>query len=288
MFWMAGPRDADSDGAVRLREVNQDRDQLNFTVAKENGGWLQAVWPYQQWEQLASRSVPSGIDTPSWLQDILVARVAVEVRADVLVTSSQALLTSDVTSVKEANPLSPEQALAVIGLFLRNRRQYPMAGPNDLTFGEHLFLWSAARAQLPSGWRWGSATWSPGSGPIRIGRDARRSAAAPVRAGTTRRRDRRAGWDAGARPGHALDRPPSRRAVGYLVEPGTDREPAPGRLPRDVSMHISHEAIYQALYVQGRGAPRRELAACLRTGRALRVPRARPGSAATASSLPRS
>ena len=37
----------------------------------------------------------------------------------------------------------------------------------------------------------------------------------------------------------------------------------------------SHEAIYQSLYVQGRGALRRELVACLRTGRALRVPRAR-------------
>jgi IS30 family transposase len=45
--------------------------------------------------------------------------------------------------------------------------------------------------------------------------------------------------------------------------------------PNDVSMRISHEAIYQALYVQGRGALRRELVACLRTGRALRVPRAR-------------
>jgi IS30 family transposase len=40
-------------------------------------------------------------------------------------------------------------------------------------------------------------------------------------------------------------------------------------------MRISHEAIYQALYVQGRGALRRELTACLRTGRALRMPRAR-------------
>ena len=40
-------------------------------------------------------------------------------------------------------------------------------------------------------------------------------------------------------------------------------------------MRISHEAIYQALYVQGRGALRRELTACLRSGRALRVPRAR-------------
>jgi IS30 family transposase len=45
--------------------------------------------------------------------------------------------------------------------------------------------------------------------------------------------------------------------------------------PDDESMRISHEAIYQALYVQGRGALRRELVACLRSGRALRVPRAR-------------
>jgi IS30 family transposase len=45
--------------------------------------------------------------------------------------------------------------------------------------------------------------------------------------------------------------------------------------PDDVSMRVSHEAIYQSLYVQGRGALRRELTACLRTGRALRVPRAR-------------
>ena len=45
--------------------------------------------------------------------------------------------------------------------------------------------------------------------------------------------------------------------------------------PDDPSMRISHEAIYQSLYVQGRGALRRELTACLRTGRALRVPRAR-------------
>jgi IS30 family transposase len=45
--------------------------------------------------------------------------------------------------------------------------------------------------------------------------------------------------------------------------------------PDDPVMRISHEAVYQALYVQGRGALRRELTACLRTGRALRVPRAR-------------
>jgi hypothetical protein len=40
-------------------------------------------------------------------------------------------------------------------------------------------------------------------------------------------------------------------------------------------MRIFHEAIYQARYVQSRGALKRELVACLRTGRALRIPRAR-------------
>lgn len=45
--------------------------------------------------------------------------------------------------------------------------------------------------------------------------------------------------------------------------------------PDDESMRVSHEAIYQALYVEGRGALKRELVSCLRTGRALRVPRAR-------------
>ena len=49
----------------------------------------------------------------------------------------------------------------------------------------------------------------------------------------------------------------------------------PFDFPDDESMRVSHEAIYQALYVQGRGALKRELVACLRTGRALRVPRAR-------------
>lgn len=45
--------------------------------------------------------------------------------------------------------------------------------------------------------------------------------------------------------------------------------------PDDATMRISHEAIYQALYIEGRGALRRDSTACLRMGRTLRVPRAR-------------
>ncbi|SFU01226.1 Transposase and inactivated derivatives, IS30 family [Geodermatophilus amargosae] len=60
----------------------------------------------------------------------------------------------------------------------------------------------------------------------------------------------------------------------------------PVEFPDDESMRISHEAIYQALYVQSRGALKRELVACLRTGRALRVPRARASQRAWAHVTP--
>jgi transposase, IS30 family len=43
--------------------------------------------------------------------------------------------------------------------------------------------------------------------------------------------------------------------------------------PDDPEMRVSHETIYQALFVQGRGELRRELARCLRTGRTVRKPR---------------
>ena len=49
----------------------------------------------------------------------------------------------------------------------------------------------------------------------------------------------------------------------------------PEAFPDRPEMRVSHETIYQALYVQGRGALRRELATCLRTGRAIRRPKKR-------------
>ena len=45
--------------------------------------------------------------------------------------------------------------------------------------------------------------------------------------------------------------------------------------PDDAEMRVSHETIYMSLFVQGRGALRQELHTCLRSGRALRQPKAR-------------
>jgi IS30 family transposase len=53
--------------------------------------------------------------------------------------------------------------------------------------------------------------------------------------------------------------------------------------PDDPMMHVSHETIYQSLYVQGRGELRRELTRCLRSGRAQRRPR---GSGSSVGKIP--
>jgi transposase, IS30 family len=68
-----------------------------------------------------------------------------------------------------------------------------------------------------------------------------------------------------------------RREVQARLKENHSPEQIAGRLredfPDDPEMWVSHETIYQALYVQGRGALKRELAKHLRTGRTVRKPR---------------
>jgi transposase, IS30 family len=56
--------------------------------------------------------------------------------------------------------------------------------------------------------------------------------------------------------------------------------------PDQPEMWVSHETIYKALYVQGRGELRHELTRCLRTGRALRKPRRILGERRQARQIP--
>ena len=48
--------------------------------------------------------------------------------------------------------------------------------------------------------------------------------------------------------------------------------------PDNQEMRVSHETIYQTLFIQGKGSLRKELWRCLRTGRATRRPQGRPAS----------
>ena len=71
-----------------------------------------------------------------------------------------------------------------------------------------------------------------------------------------------------------------RRAVQNRLKNNHSPEQIAARLredfPDDPEMWVSHETVYQALYVQGRGALKRELTRHLRTGRAVRKPRRKP------------
>ena len=67
--------------------------------------------------------------------------------------------------------------------------------------------------------------------------------------------------------------------VEYMLENHWSPEEIAGRLPlefpEDLEMRVSPETIYQSLFVQGRGALRRELVSCLRSGRTQRKPHGR-------------
>jgi transposase, IS30 family len=89
-------------------------------------------------------------------------------------------------------------------------------------------------------------------------------------------RAHRMAWERQQRPKQsALAKNPALLAV---VQQMLDRRHSPeqvsGRLkvlyPDDPAMRVSHESIYQSIYVYPRGELRRELRACLRTGRAVR------------------
>jgi IS30 family transposase len=96
-----------------------------------------------------------------------------------------------------------------------------------------------------------------------------------------RRAQERASAAARSRCTRLAGRPLLRNRVQELLVEEYSPEQAAAQLrieyPDDPEMWVSHETIYKALYVQGRGELRRDLHRRLRTGRAIRKPRRKPG-----------
>jgi transposase, IS30 family len=123
---------------------------------------------------------------------------------------------------------------------------------------------------LPDGQRRRPGPVPGAQGPGRRPRLRYRAAQAQAKAEVRGRRPK---------PSKLTELPELQAYVQRELKDGWSPEQITGRLvvdfPDDERMRISHEAIYQALFVQGRGGLNRELTKHLRTGRALRKPRRR-------------
>jgi transposase, IS30 family len=119
-----------------------------------------------------------------------------------------------------------------------------------------------------------------GRSPSTVSRELARNAD-PRTGGYLPERAHRLAWERQRRPkcSRLSQRPVLRQAVQRLLDRRYSPEQISGRLtvdyPGDPAMRVSHESIYQSLYVYPRGGLRRELQASLRTGRALRKRRGR-------------
>jgi IS30 family transposase len=125
-----------------------------------------------------------------------------------------------------------------------------------------------------------------GRSPSTISRELARNAA-PRGGGYQPERAHRLAWERQRRPkpSRLSQHPVLRARVQQLLDRRYSPEQISGRLrvlyPDDPAMRVSHETIYQSIYVYPRGELRRELKACLRTGRAVRRRRGRRERRAT-------
>jgi IS30 family transposase len=189
---------------------------------------------------------------------------------------------------------SPEEAAARVGVSgSAGRRWFTEAGgvKPDLREPSGRYLSQAERDAIDLGLAEGRshAEIARGLGRHRgtIGREIRRNATAPRRAGG---RCHYRASTAQARAEQRARRPKQTKLADSpqlleLVQTRLTRRWSPEMIsamlrrefPDQPELHVSHETIYRALYVQGRGELRRELARCLRTGRAIRKPRRQVG-----------
>jgi IS30 family transposase len=186
--------------------------------------------------------------------------------------------------------LSPRQAARAAGVskswaLVINRRMGGVYRPPGVTYSDR-YLARDERYELARlrecGLSVRAVAARMGRSPSTISRELARNAD-PRTGGYQPERAHRLAWERQRRPkGSRLSGNPAlRAAVQAMLDKRYSPEQVSGRLkvlyPGEAAMQVSHEVIYQSIYVYPRGELRRELKACLRSGRAVRRRRgARP------------
>lgn len=149
-------------GGVVLDPPDIERNQLSFTIRRENSGVWTGIDYYsyrlEETKQLASRHMISHEEA---LGGVLFHHVATCAGSDVVVTHRKWLL-AERGRVPDrcqypARVVSPAEGLALVALFLRWRKQTFRIGEATLQWDATSMRWAAARAALPSWWRWRQA-----------------------------------------------------------------------------------------------------------------------------------
>jgi hypothetical protein len=149
---------ADASDRLVFQPVDSDDDQLPFTVTSATGGTYMAIWPYRQWVERARVLDLHGTAADDLPHGLRLAAAAEEIQVDALATADPLLLDhrSD-PLLSRANVRSVQEAIALVGLFLRSRGDYTVWPEYGLGYGRGLYYWGLAREVLPSAWRWFSA-----------------------------------------------------------------------------------------------------------------------------------
>jgi transposase, IS30 family len=187
-----------------------------------------------------------------------------------------------------ASGMNPRQAGRAAGVsetyaYVIHRRMGGVYRPPEVVYSER-YLSREERYEIArlrdSGLSMRAIGERTGRDPATVSRELRRNA--DPRTGEYQpEQAHRLAWERQRRPkcSRLSQCPPLRERVQQLLDRRYSPEQVSGRLkmqhPGDPAMHVSHETIYQSIYVYPRGELRRELKACLRTGRQLRRRRGR-------------
>jgi hypothetical protein len=139
-----------------IKEPDVGNDMVPLSIIDQEGSALAAILYFTTSQQTAQQlSQRFKRDREKLLAEVLRAEASMVWPADLLVTEWDVLLKTELPVIRQANPMPPAEALALLGLFLRHRDDYTWGTTPDFGFrrlprnNSYTF---ASRSALSSGW----------------------------------------------------------------------------------------------------------------------------------------